>query len=1479
MKLITRAIGKVLEEAQSRLVRARPGSVLLLVVALLVLMALIGIAFLNMAQSDRAASIQHENNTEIDLLLDGVVNIVKGNVTAELFPAGRFRPALGYDTGAAGTYNHFTGLGDPSVTGAAATTFLASRTPELPGEAPNSAPSGVAGSGNQPLWRFISAPLLGGRFSSPLPAVGKPFLAGQVAADPSSSYTQRSSIPGKPLYPSFMPVGGQMMPVWVDNPDSPTGWTMAGDADGDGIPDGGLVKLPIGAINGVTYYAAVRIVDNNAAVNANVAWQHNPYMSRPNPPLPGDFFPSNIDLLDMLVGPDANVNSPGPGINQLLGYRFGQSGTLLATLPGTGNYPPTPKPPDNAPDNTTEYDDTQAFQAAPFPRSDLPIVPYLEASWNGVGRRPKNPGFWGAGSGANPPGPPPPLQFSALPLGEALSLAHQFVIADPTARPSVLGQSLPQSLYQNRPMQPYPASPASVLRWFNQNFGFLASHYWTTDPASSTTPIRSILTTENGVSNFCPTKFRDIGSILDKWQVPTPPPGTHLLFGDSVKWKGHRFVCINPTAAAAGVAPVDPTVGPPAAWQMDNDTWVYQPWTTNPAKTSVNTATFGQLLLAYWSVMAEHYRPQDGDWAPLFPNPNSPSPRMFRSPLRILPATPSPTTWQLSPIQVMQLRAALAAVNTLDFRDADDDVTARTVHLTDFDPQTQLNQSQMQDVVATVYGLERQPFITRIYATNQTTASGRPGYIAIELYNPDPIRPLSLSGYALAVIPRPSTTQSSIPPNCYPTWIPWGSDPPWYGNNNGSQIQQTPQIQPGGFLVIASDDIPPSGATMAGTTVALSLPPNVLKPNSAKFDLSVDVPLWVVHDLVPPSGTIGAQGMELMLFRPRILERNWPSPNVRPPGYGIPTCSNITPYPPVGTPLPNPPGPTPLTSLPLHQVFPAYNEGLVDFNNNYIPNPADMVPLDSFDFTGMPLFGGHLPTEWYYVRPTNKAWHFVYPGHYVMSANPKDTNTPRLVDGTLVGTGMGAALSLAQVPGTAIPMGSIGSASGNYQDIPIQLNGIDLAGPNIERPSTNGPSVVAFPYGGFARNGDILDVPFIGSYRLEIPNKGNVAIIEMNPVTMDVVMALGLSQAQWNELPEMQFLGGSTNVLGYFGPLTAGGVAVESVGRFCPMDPQDFGVPLKPPPPPNLPLLPNDFSPAVSGAVPPQWFYHFSTRIFDYLTVQSPQLDYTPEADPGTSDIYQPTTTNPPGQAADYGRYSPNNVLEGPNAVSNVTGGAFSQGVYNAEPANPNASTEEMVPTEGLININTSPWRVLAAVPWVGPDFPSFNGSPTGNRLATNVNIGLSIAYYRDVDDGTATPPAQHPHGPFKSIFELNNVPIYPAVSSAGIGKPYTLFRDLLKSGGTPYNQNQGNITPGYPPATDTVVGDFKTKFTMMSRASNLVTTRSDSFTAYILLQGWRDAETPNATLAVQRRAALLIDRSGVTPINPSPAVTLVPTP
>ena len=46
---------------------------------------------------------------------------------------------------------------------------------------------------------------------------------------------------------------------------------MAASASGNGIADSFLWRLPIGTIDGVTYYAAVRIIDNNSAINVNTA--------------------------------------------------------------------------------------------------------------------------------------------------------------------------------------------------------------------------------------------------------------------------------------------------------------------------------------------------------------------------------------------------------------------------------------------------------------------------------------------------------------------------------------------------------------------------------------------------------------------------------------------------------------------------------------------------------------------------------------------------------------------------------------------------------------------------------------------------------------------------------------------------------------------------------------------------------------------------------------------------------------------------------------------------------------------------------------------------------------------------------------------------------------------------------------------------------------------------------------------------------
>src|SRR4051794_33759698 len=76
--------------------RSKRGSVLILVVALLVLMALIGTAWVSTARVDRAATIQTVNSTEADLLALGVANMAKSAIVSAVTDAGAVRRGPAY---------------------------------------------------------------------------------------------------------------------------------------------------------------------------------------------------------------------------------------------------------------------------------------------------------------------------------------------------------------------------------------------------------------------------------------------------------------------------------------------------------------------------------------------------------------------------------------------------------------------------------------------------------------------------------------------------------------------------------------------------------------------------------------------------------------------------------------------------------------------------------------------------------------------------------------------------------------------------------------------------------------------------------------------------------------------------------------------------------------------------------------------------------------------------------------------------------------------------------------------------------------------------------------------------------------------------------------------------------------------------------------------------------------------------------------
>ncbi|HWP41346.1 MAG TPA: hypothetical protein VNL70_10510, partial [Tepidisphaeraceae bacterium] len=535
----------------------------------------------------------------------------------------------------------------------------------------------------------------------------------------------------------------------------------AGDADGDGIADSLLFPLNV-SIDGVEYFAAIRIVDNSAAVNINTAFsQHSDRRSLTTPvdafnqadfanlSAPGaanlGMFRSHVGLLEMLSA-NSTASNADAEITALLQRRANSTTTYGSAIP-VGD-------PDSG--------NVGVLRADP---GDFQYRTLGDVWEHQLARRLENPGYNTT-----------TIRYSPFTVSDLKSLAYRLTL--PNAEgfrcllETVFMNATPNDGYDSLsglysyPTAPY--APSQVDLWYSHRFNFdravgtIFIPQWpgapylsgTLSTAGNPLSLRAVLTTHNAVANLAPRHDMQLTGnrqILPENKTPMPVTDPSLL-------------------------PLMPNHSDPGKIHT-------------PAKTNINTAPFGELWRAFWEVMVDQSTHEGtpfgtsiatspaaqrenqplevyfgnqfvlGTNAPTSPDPQHPQ-RMFRSSIRDMQPTP---TVLFPAHQQLLLRAALAAVNAEDLRDSDlYTVTRRSIHL------QMLRGTGATNAKVYVFGTERQPFITEVYACTDPDAvvpGGNP-YVAIELYNPYD-QPIDISDWTLAVLDRrlPGGAQSNPYPN------------------------------------------------------------------------------------------------------------------------------------------------------------------------------------------------------------------------------------------------------------------------------------------------------------------------------------------------------------------------------------------------------------------------------------------------------------------------------------------------------------------------------------------------------------------------------------------------------------------------------------------------------------------------------------------------------------------------------------------
>lgn len=891
--------------------------------------------------------------------------------------------------------------------------------------------------------------------------------------------------------------------------------------------------------------------------------------------------------------------------------------------------------------------------------------------------------------------------------------------------------------------------------------------------------------------------------------------------------------------------------------------------------------------------------------------------RMFRSKLK------DPTgSAAITPENMVLLRAAQSAVNAEYLRSLNstrtnagtvyhDDVVRRTIPLRIYFGAGTASPN-IETEIAQVYSHSRHPYITEMYASTALTGTGA-GYVAIELYNPYPFA-ISLQHYRLEAMTRSAASMTTVPTARKVLWE--------FGD-----AAFAPVIQPGQTLVIDNyqsggrDEthgnlaaIDPSLVGLTGTTsTAPGAGTSALTP-SGPGPTATYIYVKTLGALLDASNT-----RELLLCRPMFADYDTTTAPYVLRGVGHtassdPRVAAVYDAATVGKEAAD--YYAPVDSVDLYGVLPAPTK-----TDDSVTWPA----VGGANGTGTPKTRHRAYGYDYHYARDGGDWKFVYPGRYLGSnAGVRQQGLRQALrrsDYTVspytAGVDKAPPTDVALFTNPAPSFGTVNTAASYDQTQPIQIANVGFGGFNAQMEPG---AVNRYPFGGLARELDILQIPFISPVRIRtnaLMTVGAETYIDIISMTSDASFA---EDTDTNDNGE-ENIGRPTPIVGVQ-PLTVDPHTLAAPNFFF----SYVDIPTR------------NYIPYIDEFNVNTQFqrYGWANRLLDYLTVRGAAGQTLP-----STSLARTTSSDGTVDAA-----SGFNVANYPQGSAPVAGANIPQPVApkSASFTTLNTRGSAGAGVEGLVNVNTAPLPVLAAIPWT----QSTSDNDTAARLK-NIAIAKAIIHYRETV------------GPFHSIFEVNRVRM---VSDAGVLQTSTLrsggitnttspvatwatamdasqtvtddpmigqithrmHLETARSGSTAdsilirsnfngdfspmYNVTAadrtisgGNRVQLYPrdanlngsagspdttPDADQAYpgdfaqpvlgasdltngvglrnpdGDFEAQYLMLNAVSNLITTKSDTFTAYIVIEGWENAGQPTARRVLQRRYSYILDRSEV---------------